>query len=110
MSADDLGPDRKRKPQIIEGQSSVVRGPWEDLPKASKPPREPIFKRNAAQGAGRGLARGPAQKRTRGGGREPLINSWRGLVICLFLLFVAPPLAAFVGHFLMRTLFGSQGF
>ncbi len=108
MSADP-GPDRKRKPQMIEGESRVVRGPWEDLPKTRRPPREPFFKIGPTLKGGPALkgaaGRGPAR-----GGREPLIRSWRGLVICLFLLFVAPPLAAFVGHLIMRSLFGAQNF
>jgi hypothetical protein len=92
MAADNLG-RKPRKPQVIDGESRVVQGPWDGVPKKkAKPPREPFFKRNL---------RGPSRR----GGREPLINSWRGLVICLFLLFVAPPLAAWGGHFLMHLLF-----
>lgn len=89
MAADNLG-RKPPKPQVIEGESRVVQGPWDGTPKSrsqklgAKPPREPIFKRS-----------------NRGRGREPLVNNWRGLVICLALLFLAPPLVGWVSHLIL---------
>jgi hypothetical protein len=48
----------------------MVKGPWDDLPKA-KPPREPILKRRARF-------------------REPIINNWKILAILLLMVFVMP--------------------
>ncbi|WP_158916072.1 hypothetical protein [Caulobacter sp. S45] len=87
MSAKSLWPKRTRDAQVIDGESRVVQGPWENTQKV-RPAREPIFKR---------------------GRREPIINSWRGLAICAFLLFVAPPLAGWAGRILMHMFFGSAG-
>ncbi len=93
MAADNLG-RKPQKPQVIEGESRVVRGPWDGAPKSRpKPPREPFFKRGA-RGRGRG-------------GREPLINNWRVLAICVALLFLAPPLVGWISH-LILSLFGGQ--
>ena len=78
MSAKSLWPKRTRDAQVIDGESRVVQGPWENTQKVR-----------------------PA--------REPIINSWRGLAICAFLLFVAPPLAGWAGRILMHMFFGSAG-
>ena len=62
------------------------RGPWSDLP-----PPEP----QKREGPLRWPARGAR------GARQPIINNWRGLLIMLFLLFVAPALASWVAHLIM---------
>ena len=43
----------------------------------------------------------------RPGPRQPLINNWRGLLIVLFLLFVAPFLASWVAHLIMGAMSSS---
>jgi hypothetical protein len=91
MAADNLG-RKPQKPQLIEGESRVVQGPWEGVPKSrpKPPPREPFLKRS-----------------NRGRGREPLVNNWRNLLLCLALLFLAPPLVGWLSH-LILSLFGGQ--
>ncbi len=64
------------------------RGPWSDLPPPEPPKREALFRR-------------PAR-----GAREPIISNWRGLLIVLFLLFVAPALASWVAHLIMAQMAG----
>ena len=66
-------------------------GPWSDLPAAPPPPRfRPRTWRPATWGKG-----------GRPGTREPLVNNWRGVLIVVFLLFAAPPLAAWAAHLIM---------
>ncbi len=67
------------------------RGPWSDLPPPEPPKRE-----------------GPLRWPARGarGAREPIISNWRGLLIVLFLLFVAPALASWVAHLIMAQMAG----
>ncbi len=67
------------------------RGPWSDLPPPEPPKREGPF---------RWPTRGPR------GVREPIISNWRGLLIVLFLLFVAPALASWVAHLIMAQMAG----
>ena len=63
------------------------RGPWSDLPPEPAPRREPALRWRPAQ-------------RPRGS-REPFINNWRGVLIIVFLLFVAPFLANWLSHVVM---------
>jgi hypothetical protein len=93
MAADNLG-RKSQKPQVIEGESRVVQGPWETGPKSrpKPPPREPFFKRS----------KGASGRR-----REPMVNNWRNLILCLALLFLAPPLVGWISH-LILSLFGGQ--
>jgi hypothetical protein len=46
-----------------------------------RPARTPIFKR--------------------GGSRDPIVSSWRGLIVILLLLFAAPPLVGWIAHVVM---------
>jgi hypothetical protein len=66
------------------------KGPWSDLPPPEPPPREPLLKR----------------RRSSARVREPFIRNWRGLLIVLFLLFVAPWLANIVAHMIMAQFQG----
>ncbi len=67
------------------------RGPWSDLPPPEPSKRQAPF-RWPARGA-RGV-------------REPIVRNWRGLLIVLFLLFVAPALASWVAHLIMAQMAG----
>ncbi len=62
-------------------------GPWSDLPPAEPPKRDERARWR------------PVRPR---GVREPLVNNWRGLLIIVFLLFVAPILANWLSHIVMN--------
>ncbi len=62
-------------------------GPWSDLPPAEPPERN-------------GRARWKPVRR-QGSRREPFVNNWRGVLIVVFLLFVAPILANWLSHVIM---------
>ena len=64
----------------------LMGGPWSDLPPADPPKRD---------------ARARWRPTPRRGQREPIIQNWRGLLIVLFLLFVAPILANWLSHVIM---------
>ena len=67
---------------------SDYSGPWSDLPpEATTRPREPLLKRPRTA-------------------REPWIRNWRALAIIAFLLFVAPPLAAWLSRYIMAMAAG----
>lgn len=63
------------------------RGPWSDLPPKPRPARQPVWRK----------PRAPC---------EPLISNWRGLLIILFLLIVAPILAGWVSRIIMQMISG----
>jgi hypothetical protein len=63
-------------------------GPWSDLPPSAPPPRP----------ASRPAGRRPA--------REPIIRNWRGLLIVLFLLLVAPLVARWASAVILGLLPG----
>ncbi len=65
----------------------MVKGPWDDLPKAAPPPRQPLFKR-------------------RSGAREPFINNWRLLAILLLMIFVMPPVVRWLYYTLVGIFMG----
>ena len=76
---------------MSEKSDKPPSGPWSDLPAAPPAPRlRPTAWRPAMWAPGR-----------RRGTREPLVNNWRGVLIVVFLLFVAPPLAAWAAHLIM---------
>ncbi len=60
----------------------MVKGPWDDLPAAKPPPRQPLIKPRSQ--------------------REPLINNWRLLVILLLMIFVMPPVVRWLYYTLVR--------
>jgi hypothetical protein len=66
---------------------SDFRGPWSDLPPPEPRAREPMLRR-------------------RRGAREPWIRNWKGLAIIGFLLFVAPPLAAWLSRIILSAVQG----
>ena len=64
-----------------------MTGPWSDLPPPEpKRPLRPLRQRFA--------------------GREPIIRNWRGLLVVVFLVFVAPLLASWAAHLIMASVAG----
>ncbi len=64
----------------------MVKGPWDDLPKPARLPRQPLLKPRSRL-------------------REPFINNWRLLALLLLMIFVMPPVVrwlyyTFVGMFM----------
>ncbi len=65
----------------------MVKGPWDDLPNPTPPPREPLIKR-------------------RPGVREPFINNWRLLVIILAMMFIMPTVVRWLYYTLVGMFAG----
>jgi len=61
-----------------------MTGPWDNLPDSPKT-KEPLFKRGWR-------------------GREAMVSNWRGLVLIIFLILIAPPIATWIAGLIMGRL------